>query len=138
MEKNLKEHVPKIVSLERSRIMSKIKSNGNRSTELKIRMHLVRMGISGWEMQRKDLPGRPDFYFPKKKLVLFVDGCFWHGCPKCFKGTKTNKAFWNTKVESNRKRDRRNNKYYRGMGVKVIRIWEHEIDKKKESLYGIL
>ncbi|WP_408095611.1 very short patch repair endonuclease [Peredibacter sp. HCB2-198] len=138
MEKNLKRHVPKFVPPERSRIMSKIKSQGNKSTELKLRMFLVRNKISGWQMQRTDLPGRPDFYFPRKKIVVFVDGCFWHGCPKCYRGTKSNQAFWSTKVQSNKKRDRRNNKYYRDMGVKVVRIWEHEIDKKKESLYGIL
>lgn len=89
-------------------------------------------------MHRRDLPGRPDFFFPKKKLVIFVDGCFWHGCPKCFRGTKTNQEFWNTKVKSNKMRDRRNNKYYRDQGYRVIRIWEHEIDNGEESLYGII
>lgn len=129
MEKNLRPFVPKFVHPKRSKIMSKIKGRGNKSTELRLRMYLVRNKIKGWQMHRRDLPGNPDFYFTKKKIVIFVDGCFWHGCPKCYKGTKSNELFWNTKIDSNKKRDRKNNRYYRNIGFQVIRIWEHDLRK---------
>ncbi|MGZ3790346.1 MAG: very short patch repair endonuclease [Bacteriovorax sp.] len=138
MEKNLKAFVPQFVSPKRSKIMSKIKSTGNKSTEVRFRMLLVRSGIKGWQMHRKDLPGNPDFYFPKKKIVIFIDGCFWHGCPRCYKGTKSNVLFWKTKVASNKKRDRKNNRYYRSLGFQVIRIWEHELREKNGRSLQIL
>lgn len=67
----------------RSKIMAAIKGRNNKSTELRLRMILVSLGISGWKMQKQGMPGRPDFYFESRKLIIFVDGCFWHGCPKC-------------------------------------------------------
>jgi DNA mismatch endonuclease (patch repair protein) len=127
MEKKLNLLPTREVSPERSRNMAKIKSYGNKSTEVRLRMLLVREGIKGWEMQRKDLPGKPDFYFPLSNVILFVDGCFWHGCPRCNLNSKTNKDFWITKINGNKKRDRKYNRYYRTNGFIVIRIWEHDL-----------
>jgi DNA mismatch endonuclease (patch repair protein) len=88
------------VSTVTSRVMRAIKGKGNRSTELVLRMVLVRNGIQGWSLNSR-LPGRPDFLFETKKLAVFVDGCFWHGCPRCGHTPKTRSAFWVKKFESN-------------------------------------
>jgi len=115
------------VSPKRSRTMSAIRGKNNRSTELKIRMTLVRKGIRGWKCNARNLPGHPDFYFCKKRLAVFIDGCFWHGCPKCGHIPKTRSLFWKAKIQKNKKRDRLNSQILNKMGLNVLRIWEHEI-----------
>lgn len=72
---------------------------------------------------------RPDFVFTQPKLAVFVDGCFWHGCSQCRRNLKpkTNRSFWNSKIEANRSRDRRNSRNLRAKGWRVIRIWEHSL-----------
>lgn len=65
----------------RSRVMAKVRSHRNRSTEWRLRSALVRVGIRGWTLNMADLIGKPDFVFPIQRLVMFVDGCFWHGWP---------------------------------------------------------
>ena len=86
----------------RSRLMKKMKPSGNKSTEKRLATIMRRHGITGWRRQHTGLPGKPDFYFPAKKVVVFVDGCFWHGCPKCYKAPKTRVAFWKKKNKDNR------------------------------------
>ena len=77
--------------------------------------------------------GSPDFVFPKSKLAVFVDGCFWHGCPRHFIQPRGNAAFWQKKIAGNRTRDRIVNRMLRRMGWRVLRVWEHELTKKNES-----
>ncbi len=110
----------------RSRTMSAIRAKHNGSTELKFRMGLVRSATTGWVLHA-DLPGKPDVYFPRAKLAIFLDGCFWHGCRKCGHIPKSNSMFWCTKIELNRRRDRRNNKELRRRGFVVVRVWEHSL-----------
>lgn len=76
------------------------------------------------------LPGRPDIVFPRSKLAVFVDGCFWHGCPKHAVMPKTNRAFWRKKLSRNMQRDREVNHQLRKMGWRVVRLWEHQVDTK--------
>jgi DNA mismatch endonuclease (patch repair protein) len=90
--------------------------------------NLCRATVAGWRRGSK-LPGKPDFVFPKLKTAAFVDGCFWHGCPKHVTWPKTRAAFWKAKIEGNRARDRRVNRALRGRGWMVIRVWEHELAK---------
>lgn len=71
--------------------------------------------------------GKPDFVFPKQKVALFVDGCFWHGCPKHSCAPKNNQGFWKKKLEGNKVRDRFVTRELRKMGWKVVRVWEHEL-----------
>jgi DNA mismatch endonuclease (patch repair protein) len=85
-----------------------------------------RAGIAGWR-RHQSLPGRPDFTFKAERLVVFVDGCFWHGCPRCYKAPATNAAFWEEKLATNRRRDRRVSSALRARGWSVIRLWEHEL-----------
>ena|SRR5271157_4595263 len=109
----------------RSHIMSRIRGRGNFSTELRL-IALMRMhGILGWR-RGVALPGKPDFVFRKHRAVVFVDGCFWHGC-KCKRLPTANRAFWRSKIESNRVRDRRATAGLRKAGWKVVRIWEHQL-----------
>ena len=73
--------------------------------------------------------GNPDFGSKKHRIAVFVDGCFWHKCPVCFKQPATNKKFWKTKIERNVKRDKEVNKQLKKEGYDVLRFWEHQIRK---------
>jgi DNA mismatch endonuclease (patch repair protein) len=110
----------------RSEIMSANRSKNTRSTERRLRAGLASAGISGWRMIAKDLVGKPDFVFDKEKVIVFVDGCFWHGC-KCKRLSKTHKIFWKNKIETNIARDKRVSRALQRQGWKVIRIKEHEL-----------
>lgn len=111
----------------RSRIMASIRSRGNKSTELRMRMLLVRAGISGWRLQIQDILGRPDFVFLEQRLALFVDGCFWHGCPSCRLAPKSNLEYWQAKIQGNIARDKKTTSQLQHEGWRVIRVWEHEL-----------
>ena len=111
----------------RSKIMSRIRSKGNRSTEIAMRMLLVRAGISGWRLHPKGVTGNPDFIFPETHLAIFVDGCFWHGCPECGHIPKSNRKYWQTKILRNMERDKRVRSQLRDDGWTVLGIWEHEL-----------
>ena len=76
---------------------------------------------------------RPDFVFPSGRLAVFVDGCFWHGCPRHFIKPRNNAAFWRKKIAANRARDRLVSRALRKLGWKVMRIWEHELSKRNEA-----
>ena len=119
------------VSLSRSRIMSSIKGKSNITTERTLRLALVREGIAGWKLHRKDIPGSPDFYFPHWLLAVFVDGCFWHGCPKCGHIPRIRRSFWQTKISRNRLRDRRTRSRLLRQGIRVMRFWEHDLRDSK-------
>ena len=101
--------------------MSRIRGSGNEKTEVRLARLLRGDGISGWR-RHLPIPGRPDFAFRKQKVAVFVDGCFWHGCPKCFRLPKQNRAFWKSKNEGNRKRDLLVNGRLRRLDWRVIRI----------------
>lgn len=107
--------------------MSAIKGKGNKTTEMRFRLALVRDGISGWNMHEPDIIGKPDFYFPDQKLVVFIDGCFWHGCPRCGHIPKTNTEYWREKIARNKKRDKSTTRKLRYRKYKVLRFWEHEL-----------
>ena len=78
------------------------------------------------------LPGKPDLVFSRFKAVVFVDGCFWHACPKHLKWPKSNAVFWKEKITANKKRDVVVNKRLHSLNWNVIRIWEHEIKSDVE------
>ncbi|MFO0449257.1 MAG: DNA mismatch endonuclease Vsr [Pseudomonadota bacterium] len=113
-------------AVQRSAVMALVKSKGNRSTELVFVRLLCSARISGWR-RHADLIGRPDFAFRTDRLVVFLDGCFWHGCPRCFRAPATNRRYWTTKVASNVARDRRQRQRVRRLGWSVLGIWEHSL-----------
>jgi DNA mismatch endonuclease, patch repair protein len=106
--------------------MRAIKGKANATTELALATLFRRDGISGWR-RHLPLPGRPDFAFPKLKVAVFVDGCFWHACPRCYLQPSRNTEFWKEKAASNQRRDRRVAMRLRRLGWAVARIWEHEL-----------
>ena len=110
----------------RSYCMSRIRGSGNRETELRMISLFRQNKITGWR-RRWPLMGRPDFVFPDSRVALFVDGCFWHGCPKHYIKPKNNSAFWKRKLHANRARDRQVNRELRRKGWRVVRIWEHDL-----------
>ena len=75
---------------------------------------------------------RPDFVFRAQRLAVFVDGCFWHGCPLHATQPKQNAAFWREKIAANQARDRFVTRTLRAQGWRVLRIWEHDLTRKNE------
>lgn len=134
MEKELKKHLKDgkfdNVSSKRSKIMSSIHGKNTLSTEVCLKMALVRSGIKGWKLHSKELPGTPDFYFQQAKLAVFVDGCFWHGCSKCGHIPKTRSEFWEAKIKMTKQRDRKKRSELGKMGISTLGIWEHELKEK--------
>jgi DNA mismatch endonuclease (patch repair protein) len=160
----------------RSEVMSRIRSRGNRDTELAL-AHLLRAHkISGWRrhvrvavessllsVERKRtsprpsprrgegeahsvsrrsslvsrLSVRPDFVFRKSRTAIFVDGCFWHGCPRHATWPAHRAAWWRRKIEGNKTRDRLVNRMLRRAGWRVVRIWEHELQMGKHPTLNI-
>ena len=112
----------------RREIMQSIRGKGNKTTELKLLALLKEHKLRGWR-RHQPLPGKPDFAFMKQKLAIFVDGCFWHGCPRCYRKPNKNKSFWKNKVLGNQKRDRRVTRQLREKGWSVCRIWECRLKK---------
>jgi DNA mismatch endonuclease (patch repair protein) len=93
----------------------------------------VPYGKTAATVKTKAITIRPDFVFPKEKLAVFVDGCFWHGCPKHATWPKNNADFWRKKIEGNRARDRLQNRLLRAKGWRVLRIWEHALTRQEAA-----
>lgn len=108
----------------RSMTMSRIRSKGNASTELKMVELLEQNQIQGW-WRHPNITGKPDLVFIQQKVAVFIDGCFWHGCPRCFQLPKSNVDYWLNKIARNKKRAKEVNKKLKQDGWIVLRIWEH-------------
>ena len=139
----------------RSQVMSRIRSRGNKDTELALARVFRAHGITGWRRhievrgQRgegrtktaartshftpRTFQVRPDFVFPKLRLAVFVDGCFWHGCPKHETKPKNNAAFWRRKLAGNKARDQVVTRTLRRNGWRVLRLWEHELARRNAA-----
>jgi DNA mismatch endonuclease (patch repair protein) len=128
----------------RSEVMARIRGKNNKSTEKAMISAMKKAGITGWRrhilFQLKGLCGetarakkpnlrrvRPDFTFRSQKLVVFIDGCFWHMCPLHHSPPKQNSEFWLIKLRGNAARDLATNELFRCKGWTVLRIWEHEL-----------
>ena len=132
----------------RSEVMSRIRSRGNRSTEGRLVGMMKGAGITGWRRQvelsfrvrgsRFAVAGsrgkvRPDFVFRRERVVVFVDGCFWHGCPRHATRPRQNLEFWDAKIAGNKARDARVSRGLRKAGWKVLRIWECALTVKRQT-----
>lgn len=106
--------------------MASVKSRNTKSTELRFISILKDKGITGWR-RNYPLTGKPDFVFPRLKIAVFIDGCFWHGCPSHCRMPSSNINYWNNKIEKNKIRDKKITKALKMKKWQVIRIWEHEI-----------
>jgi DNA mismatch endonuclease (patch repair protein) len=110
----------------RSEVMSKIRGRGNKETELALIAIFRTNKITGWR-RHPNVFGRPDFVFRKERIAVFVDGCFWHCCPKHSNMPRNNRAFWKRKLDANAARDRAVTRHLRADGWRVLRIWEHDL-----------
>jgi len=118
---------------QRSYNMSQIKYR-NTKPEISFRRLVWSKGIRGYRVKAK-ITGKPDLYFSKKKIAVFIDGCFWHKCPVCFVKPKSNLIYWNKKIKRNVDRDKKINSLLQNDGIRVIRIWEHEVINSPESAF---
>ena len=110
----------------RSQVMSRIRSRGNKETELTLASIFRAHGIKGWR-RHQTLPGCPDFTFRQQRVVVFVDGCFWHCCPKHGRKPTSNRKYWLPKLKRNIARDRAQTLALRRSGWRVIRFWSHDL-----------
>lgn len=108
--------------------MSAVRNKGSK-IESVMASFLKKYGIR-YQSHPALLPGKPDFVIKNRKLVLFVDSCFWHGCRYHGSKPQNNKLFWRKKIARNKQRDCEVNREYKKMGWRVIRIWEHNINIK--------
>lgn len=139
----------------RSDVMSRIRGKGNKDTELALIRVFRAQGITGWRrhlevrgrrgegrgkaaartshLSSRAFRVRPDFVFPKLRIAVLVDGCFWHCCPLHSTKPKNNAAFWQKKLATNQARDRLVSRTLRAQGWRVLRIWEHDLARKREA-----
>jgi DNA mismatch endonuclease (patch repair protein) len=117
---------------DRSRLMGKVRGRGNKATELVMVKLLRRNRLNGWRRNQM-LPGKPDFEFRRERVAVFVDGCYWHGCAQHCRMPTSNRSYWLSKIARNRARDRKVNCTLRAAGWRVLRIWEHELARKREA-----
>jgi DNA mismatch endonuclease (patch repair protein) len=119
----------------RSLVMAAVRGAGNATTEKRIVKAFRAAGITGWRrhvpmrLRRRGTATRtiPDFVLRSRRVVIFIDGCFWHGCNKHGTQPKTNALWWRNKLVANKTRDQRANRALRREGWRVIRIWEHDV-----------
>ncbi len=110
----------------RSEIMSRIRSRGNERTEIAFVKLLRTAKITGW---RRHLPifGNPDFAFRMERVAVFIDGCYWHGCPRHYSLPRSNRKFWSEKIRRNQRRDEEVAATLTQKGWHVLRFWQHEL-----------
>lgn len=118
----------------RSKNMSAIRGKGNHTTELRLAALFRKNDIYGWRRHPYGIYGRPDFIFRDENVVIFVDGCFWHGCREIKKFPSANRMFWLKKLKNNQRRDLEVNKKLRKSGWRVIRLWEHDLERNPEKI----
>jgi DNA mismatch endonuclease (patch repair protein) len=120
-------------SLSRSKQMSRIRGK-NTNPERRLRSALWQTGLR-YRVHAKTPIGQPDVVFPRKRIAVFIDGCFWHGCPQHYVRPRTHTDHWEGKLRENVERDRQQTLALEALGWSVIRIWEHEV---YESLEGVV
>jgi len=115
-----------LTSAQRAKCMAHIKRKDTKA-EIVFRKAIWHTGTKGYRID-VNLPGRPDLFFPRYKLAIFIDGCFWHKCPKHYRPPKSNQKYWLPKMAKNVQRDREINKILKKEGWTVLRFWEHDIN----------
>lgn len=110
----------------RSRVMATVRSK-NTKLEEKLVLILNAEGLIDYTRHAQNLPGTPDMIFKHERVAVFLDSCFWHGCPKHLRRPISNTRYWQAKIENNVKRDRRQRAILRRIGWRPVRVWEHEL-----------
>lgn len=116
----------------RSVVMSRIRGKDT-GPELALRRGLWAAGVRGYRL-RPSLPGRPDITFIGKKVAVFVDGCFWHGCPKCYKAPASHAEFWRRKLKETQRRGEAADEKLKSMGWNTMHFWEHEVEAQPHEV----
>ena len=116
----------------RSAVMKRVRSSGNKSTELKMIEVFDQMGLKGWK-RHYSVKGHPDFVFLKERVAVFVDGCFWHGHDCRNTRPQQNAEYWQKKRETNIRHDKEVTSLFKDRGWKVLRIWECELKKSNRD-----
>jgi len=119
--------------LTKSEQMARVRSKDTHP-EMQLRRALWMSGLR--YRLRPDLPGTPDLAFVRSRIAVFVDGCFWHGCPAHYTRPVRNAQFWKDKVERNRTRDRRVDQALAALGWTSLRVWEHEVVQDVDAVVG--
>lgn len=113
---------------DRRKTMQAVKGKGT-SLEKRLWAILANMGVKGWKKNLPTLPGKPDVVFLKNRIAIFIDGCFWHGCPRCRrKLPQTRRSYWKRKIQRNVELAALYERELQTQGWTVIRIWEHEMN----------
>jgi len=120
----------------RSEIMSAVRSKDTK-IEIAFRKALWKQGFRYRKNSAKYF-GKPDLVLKKYKTAIFIDSCFWHGCKKHCRIPATNKKYWTDKINRNKERDKEVNKFYKKTGWKIIRIWEHDLQKNIRKITSLI
>jgi DNA mismatch endonuclease (patch repair protein) len=110
----------------RSQLMARVRTRDT-APEVALRRALWALGVRGWRLHAKDLPGKPDIAFRRARLAVFVDGGFWHGHPSVYHGQSG--TFWDEKIARNRARDEHVNAELASAGWRVLRLWDFEVER---------
>ena len=116
-----------------SKVMSRNKQSGTKP-EILVGKIINRLGYTGYRKNCKNVPGKPDFCFNKRRKAIFVHGCFWHHCPICMKRwPKNNRPYWKTKITRNIERDKKILKELKKLGWLTLTLWDCELRKKEKK-----
>jgi DNA mismatch endonuclease (patch repair protein) len=108
----------------------------NTKPEIALRTALWHAGHRGYRKNVTRLPGKPDIVFGRQRVAIFIQGCFWHGCPNCTRNLtpKTNALYWATKISQNKARDERNAHALEAAGYRVLVVWECDLKSNVQSV----
>jgi len=111
-----------------------------REVELYFHKLIRNAGIRGLRSHLKSIPGKPDFANTQKRVAIFIDSCFWHGCKAHLRMPASNVDYWNMKITRNVRRDREVSRELRRRGWRVLRIWAHDLkaSQNKKSLLAVI
>lgn len=115
------------IALPTAEVSSRMRNVATSGTvpELRVRRIVRSLGVR-YTSRTDELPGRPDLFLPRHRIAVFVHGCFWHGCRRCFVPPKRNRAWWRDKIACTQRRDRRKSHQLRQLGISTITLWEHD------------
>lgn len=116
----------------RSLNMRAIRSTGNESTDGRLVSLLKSSSVRGWSLHPPGIFGHPDVVFARFRTVVFVDGCFWHGCPRCGHIPRTNRKYWRAKIEQNKRRDRKVTRELKKLNYRIVRLRECQLRKNSK------
>ena len=120
-----------VSKIKRREIMQSVRSKDSK-IEIAFRKVLWQAGYR-YRKNVNDYFGKPDIVLKKYRTVIFIDSCFWHGCPKHLRVPKSNVDYWSNKIKKNKQRDEAINREYKNSGWQVVRIWEHDIKTSLEE-----